>query len=212
MKEVSQHKIGPIFYGCQFNLATNLVYFVQEKLEYSLGDHPVNSFFHNLSAERRIIFYKQLFKQIFALNKLGFIHNDIKLANTMMDEEKEAVYLIDYGLARQSYKRVECIGSDYHMSPGKCLSFQRSAEILDDLYTLVLMMAELESWDAFADIYKDKTTGRIRKDCERETGFGCLKAVSSNVINIFKKNEFPDPVGGTIPRRIKTLILWVWSN
>ena len=80
-------------YGVALTSNVNAVYLVLESLEKSLNDIK-NS---DVPAEQlRIILYK-LIKAFYYIHGLGILHNDIKLANLMID--KNDIRIIDFGIA-----------------------------------------------------------------------------------------------------------------
>ena len=92
------------FYGIYFSDDRENVYLVLERLETTL--HSISIRVKNddtknrgrLNADQyKIIFYK-LLKSINAIHSLGFLHNDIKLANIMLNGND--IKLIDFGLSK----------------------------------------------------------------------------------------------------------------
>jgi len=92
------------FYGIYISPDKENVYLVLERLETTL--HSISVRLQNddtknrgrLNAEQyKIIFYK-LLKSINAIHSLGFLHNDIKLPNIMLNGND--IKLIDFGLAK----------------------------------------------------------------------------------------------------------------
>ena len=92
------------FYGIYFSDDRENVYLVLERLETTL--HSVSIRVKNDDTKNRgrfnaeqykIIFYK-LLKSINAIHSLGFLHNDIKLANIMLNGND--IKLIDFGLSK----------------------------------------------------------------------------------------------------------------
>ena len=92
------------FYGIYFSDNGKFCYLVLERLETTL--HSISIRVKNddtknrgrLNSEQyKIIFYK-LLKSINAIHSLGFLHNDIKLANIMLNGND--IKLIDFGLSK----------------------------------------------------------------------------------------------------------------
>ena len=92
------------FYGIYFSDDRKNLYLVLERLETTL--HNISIRVQNddtknkgiLNADQyKIIFYK-LLKSINAIHSLGFLHNDIKLANIMLNSTD--IKLIDFGLSK----------------------------------------------------------------------------------------------------------------
>ena len=81
------------FYGIYFTNNGRYCYLVLESLEKTINRIPINS-----NQELcKIIFYK-LLKSINAIHSLGFLHNDIKMDNIMINHED--IKIIDFGLAK----------------------------------------------------------------------------------------------------------------
>jgi serine/threonine protein kinase len=92
------------FYGIYISDDRENVYLVLERLETTLHNisirvkHDDTKNRGRFNAEQyKIIFYK-LLKSINAIHSLGFVHNDIKLANIMINNDD--IKLIDFGLSK----------------------------------------------------------------------------------------------------------------
>ena len=92
------------FYGIYFSNNGKYCYLVLERLETTLHNisirvkNDVSKNGGRLNSEQyKIIFYK-LLKSIDAIHSLGFLHNDIKMANIMLNGND--IKFIDFGLAK----------------------------------------------------------------------------------------------------------------
>lgn len=92
------------FYGIYFSDNRENVYLVLERLETTLHNisigvkHDDKQNQGRLNADQyKIIFYK-LLKSINAIHSLGFLHNDIKLPNIMLNDND--IKLIDFGISK----------------------------------------------------------------------------------------------------------------
>lgn len=211
LKSLERDHQGVPFYGCQIDSTNNYVYIVQGQLEHSFFSSIGYSFIRSLNRYHRMQKYISLVKQVSYIYYAGYIHNDIKPENMMLSVSGENAFLIDFGLTQLRYEKITCAGTPGYLSPGKCHSYQRHGSLADDLYSLIVSIAQMEAQDPLLDIYKDPETGEKRKDCEWEHTFACNKAMKANIMKVFKDQGYPEPKVGNPPTTQNTNLMGIFQ-
>jgi len=143
---------GPIFYGCQFD--HEHVYIAQQLLARDLESEHFISAIKTKPITKVLDLYRQMFVQLKIMWEEGFVHNDIKPANMMTDENNETIYLIDFGMGQEVGTKQEPCGSPAFMSPKKFL-LEGNVSIWDDIYSMALSIGVLEAKDGLNGVFKD---------------------------------------------------------
>lgn len=162
LQKMSQKENMPVYLGCFIDKYFQFVYLVQEKLLDSMENETVIQNFLLLKKEFKLILYYQLFEQVFSLFELGFVNNDIKPANMMINKDQNRVYILDFGLGQKNDQRLHGSGSPAYMCPAKFNSKRtRNALIIDDLYSLVISILEIEAGGDLDAIFKDPNNRNV---------------------------------------------------
>ena len=87
---LSKYDITPKIYGIYIDLKNDIMYYVLEKLDYTLGDMFRNNTFNSSHIK---LFINSLQK----LAKTQYRHRDLHIDNVMFNIQKNKFYLIDFG-------------------------------------------------------------------------------------------------------------------
>ena len=97
---LSKHDVTPKIYGIYIDLENNKMYYVLEKLDYTLGDMFRNNTFNSSHIK---LFINSLKK----LAKTRYRHSDLHIDNVMFNEKKNKFYLIDFGRLQVLNKKTD---------------------------------------------------------------------------------------------------------
>lgn len=148
LNAASDSKYTPRLYGCS-TTSTN-VYLIQTLLGHDLDSVSFRNKIAGQTCAESLGLYRQMFAGLRDLWNAGFVHNDIKPANMMANDDDTRVYLIDFGLAQTNNARNKGMGTPIFMPPSK-FSGTGYVSQKDDMYSIALSIAVLEaprSYDA----------------------------------------------------------------
>ena len=155
---------SPKLFGCVYDISSKTqeyVYIITEKMETHLRDSNFRQYIRTkVSTETQLKLMKNLFMSLKYLWDLGYVHNDIKPENMMVNKAKNKLVLIDYGLAQKKEQLRNDNGSPMYMSPGKLLKNGRAYSPKDDLYSLALSISEIFA-KKIDDAFVDPATRRL---------------------------------------------------
>ena len=133
--------VGPTFYGCQYD--TNYVFVVQTLLYKDLDSLFIVTKLKALKNSQFLERMKEIFVDLRTMWNKNYIHNDLKGANIMIDENLSKLTLIDFGLATLANQRLRTRGTPMYMSPRKWTADLKMPIPLDDIYSIGIMIAVL---------------------------------------------------------------------
>lgn len=207
------HKLGssgysPALYGCTDctrqvknprgygTVYEKCIYVAQELMFADLDHDSVRLKFPNLKKEVIYSLIKDLFGSLKALWELGYVHNDVKPANTMINEKYTKLRAIDYGIIqKKDAKRQSQDGTPLYRSPSFTLRVGYPVEQKDDMYAAALTVAEMLSGNKdliFSD-FSSNYRKQIPDSCfMTKLSADCRKILFDNAVKILKKKGFGD--------------------
>lgn len=114
MQNFSKNKFGVGFKGCFIN--GDDLYLAQDFLISCLNEKPFMDEWDKWGPVARVKFLVELVEAVLEFEKAGWVHNDLKAGNVMVDKNWQP-HLIDYGLARKIGAPNDEEGTPEYMSP-----------------------------------------------------------------------------------------------
>lgn len=148
LNAAASSKYTPRLYGCSIT-STN-VYLIQTFLAHDLDNVNFRTKIAGQTCAQSLALYLQMFIGLKDLWDAGFVHNDIKPANMMANDDDSQVFLIDFGLAQLNTAGNKGMGTPIFMPPSKFSGYGTVSQ-KDDMYSVALSIAVLEaprSYDA----------------------------------------------------------------
>lgn len=206
MKILSESPHSPKFFGCQ---TFKWQAFIAQELLWK--DFDSDTLKMKIRAEMRsesLQMYRMMFDALRAMWNLGYVHNDVKPANMMMDRQLKNVYLIDYGLVKERTAAIGLRGTPYFISPDKYKRF-RSALQKDDMYALALSIAVMEAENGYDSIFKDYKNVKaveIPVSCFMiESSTACRLILAKNVRRVLERVGYGEIK--TAPENVKMSLM-----
>lgn len=182
---------APRFYGCMVDSTGEYLYIAQTRYQLPLRK-LISNFQGAPNMGQRWGIHLKLWIQTALINKLGYIHNDIKPDNTMVTRNGWTIAIIDYGLAQPVGDHRKCMGSPIYMPPMKCDAGSKKATLTDDLYSVVISMYEMEAPQGSLDDLDFYDARRQKVNCyANPKPPGCRDHIHRVVMNRFQK-VYPD--------------------
>lgn len=181
LRKLSTKKTGAAYFGCQY--ADKQLMIVQQRFDMDLDQNSFRLYAAKIGLLRRLYFYQSLFEQTIMLFKIGFVNNDIKTTNMMFDSKNEKVVIIDFGLAQHKHESLIYAGTAAFMSPGKFNldKVPRTAELIEDLFSLVISIASIEDPHGINNVYKNNKVFGYAYQCEETKSSWCMDLIKTNV-------------------------------
>ena len=190
---VSNSEYLPRLWGCTQG-SDSKIYMVQELLKFDLASVSFRDYIRSETIENSLKLYIQMFEGVRDLWIAGYVHNDIKPANMMTNNEMSRIYLIDLGMAQQNTGNSNTRGTPFFMSPSKVKNIGKVAQ-RDDLYSIALSIAVLEA-ESYDDIYGEQIGVKrvtISNDCFlTELKMICRQILKNNVVRVLSGLKYGD--------------------
>lgn len=154
-------KYGSGFRGCFYDEKISAIFIGQDMLTDSLNDKPFLDKYIALPPKSRIAFMIMATESLVDFEKTGYVHNDIKPENVMVDAEGKP-HLIDFGYARLKNTAENYSGTRMYFSP-----MRQRADIVSphfDVYSLMVTFMGIESGWGHRGITDIRDSGVVAKD------------------------------------------------
>lgn len=198
LKAFSASKYAPVLYGCATEGSAR-VFLAQTFLDHNLEQTSFTSAVKFQTCRESLGLYLEMFKGIRDLWSVGFVHNDIKPANMMTDENNEHVYLIDFGLAQLNTDRNAKMGTPIFMSPAKFTS-RGTVKPKDDFYSIALSISVIEAPRGMDDIFSYYGRPMPSSCFSRGPTKECRDIMKNNAVKVLKAAGYGPLLTGTITK------------
>lgn len=214
LRDLSDAGIGIPFYGCYSMEEDEEAYIVQESYGYSLNDKKISEYLLLLPPRLRWKIYLSLLRQIVTLNILGYVHNDIKPGNILINMSGDDAKLIDFGAAQLSGSPLVKEGTVFYFSFRKC-SVKNEEEskirvgLIDDLWSFLVTLMVLEDPNIIVRTAYDEVLvpGPCRVRCSEE----CYKYMDEIIKSFIDKSLLPVQLNEAEPRVESTNLMGLFT-
>lgn len=198
IKEMGELDFSPKLISCHYEtdiVFEPMIYIVMEVKKFDLGDLQTRKKFKALEPKKRLYHYYTILKAIAKLWDLGFVHNDIKPGNFLLDEKLERIYLIDFGIASRIHSTLNPCGTAFFIAPDKFLKVPANQKM--DLYSWAMSIGFLEGNLVEEPINSDLVSNKsfkikfweksLSQDCfTKKRSEDCKTKLFDNIIKILK--------------------------
>lgn len=190
---LNEINVGPKFYFCQYD--DHHVYIAQEIMFKTITNPFVRLYYYRAKCSQFLQMARGLFLEINQMFDMGYVHNDIKGDNIMVNRKINRFTLIDFGVVSKTSQFLKARGTLKYMSPRKWINKNYEVIPLDDYYSLAIVLAQMNIPYSTNILFlkRDKYDNlvKVHQDCW-DTVFlqKCQDVLEQNVVTIMSEANF----------------------